>query len=89
MDQPNAPSDYRGMTTNERLWLSGLKEDFSRAKSAKDISRMTQILMEVGFDEDTARITASESAKPFLVVALSYLKDRINMIFRTQTRRGK
>jgi hypothetical protein len=38
---------YKGMTVNERLWVSGLSDEFDKAVKEKDANKVTQILEEV------------------------------------------
>jgi hypothetical protein len=50
---------YAGMTVNERLWASGLMDEFERAISGKNTDEAVRILTEVELTE--------ESIKPILV----------------------
>jgi molecular chaperone GrpE (heat shock protein) len=50
---------YAGMTVNERLWASGLMDEFGRAISAKNAGEAVRILTVVELTE--------ESIKPILV----------------------
>lgn len=45
--------DYKGMTVNERLYESGLLNEFDEANKNGNIERMTQILKEVSVDDDS------------------------------------
>lgn len=38
---------YKGMTVNERLYLSGLLDKFEKAIHEKDISKVRKVLTEV------------------------------------------
>ena len=38
---------YKGMTVNERLWVSGLMDEFDKAVEARDAGTVTRILEEV------------------------------------------
>jgi len=38
---------YKGMTVNERLWVSGLSDRFDKAVKEKDVNMATRILEEV------------------------------------------
>jgi molecular chaperone GrpE (heat shock protein) len=38
---------YKGMTVNERLWASGLSDEFDKAVKDKDANKATRILEEV------------------------------------------
>jgi hypothetical protein len=42
---------YRGMTVNERLWVSGLMDEFDKAVEEKDIDRVVSVLKEVELTE--------------------------------------
>jgi hypothetical protein len=45
---------YSGMTVNERLYVSGLMNEFDKAVKDKDIERVKSILTEVDLtDEET------------------------------------
>ncbi len=50
---------YAGMTVNERLWVSGLMDEFERAISGKNTDEAVRILTEVGL--------TGENIKPILV----------------------
>ena len=50
---------YAGMTVNERLWASGLMDEFERAIRGKNADEAVRILTEVELTE--------ESIKPILV----------------------
>ena len=43
--------DYTGMTVNERLYYSGLFDQFYQAKKEKDIKLMEEILIKVELDQ--------------------------------------
>lgn len=49
---------YAGMTVNERLWVSGLFEEFEVAIRSKDVKRVVEILesVELGDDESIRAI---------------------------------
>lgn len=49
---------YRGMTVNERLYVSGLMEEFDKAVEERDVERVRRILSNVELTE--------ESIKPIL-----------------------
>lgn len=40
---------YKGMTVNERLWASGLSDEFDKAIKEKDVNKAIQILEKVEF----------------------------------------
>jgi hypothetical protein len=42
---------YAGMTVNERLWVSGLHDEFYEAVARKDIEKVRSILMQVDLTE--------------------------------------
>jgi len=47
---------YRGMTVNERLYVSGLMEDFDKLVSLKDVEGVIKILENVEItDESTIK----------------------------------
>lgn len=50
---------YAGMTVNERLWASGLMDEFERAISEKNTNEAIRILTEVELTE--------ENIKPILI----------------------
>jgi molecular chaperone GrpE (heat shock protein) len=50
---------YAGMTVNERLWASGLMDEFERAISERNTDAAVRILTEVELTE--------ENIKPILV----------------------
>ena len=50
---------YAGMTVNERLWVSGLMDEFERAIRGKNTDEAVRILTEVELTE--------ENIKPILV----------------------
>ncbi|MES2374317.1 MAG: hypothetical protein V4557_17195 [Bacteroidota bacterium] len=43
---------YRGMTVNERLWVSGYWDEFEQAIEKKDLQKIINILKEVELTED-------------------------------------
>lgn len=45
---------YSGMTTNERMFVAGLLDDFDTAARRRDRSRMIAILLQVEFDHAEA-----------------------------------
>ena len=42
---------YGGMTVNERLWVSGLMEQFDSAVLKRNVDKVTKILKEVELNE--------------------------------------
>jgi hypothetical protein len=38
---------YKGMTVNERLWVSGLSDEFDKAIKEKDVNKAIRILEKV------------------------------------------
>ncbi|MBS1528717.1 MAG: hypothetical protein JSU01_00295 [Bacteroidetes bacterium] len=42
---------YRGMTVNERLFVSGLMDEFDKAVEEKDVDKVISILKEVELTE--------------------------------------
>jgi molecular chaperone GrpE (heat shock protein) len=51
-------NNYSGMTVNERLYVSGLMDEFDRAVEEKDVDKIRNILERVELTE--------ESIKPIL-----------------------
>jgi len=45
---------YSGMTVNERLWVSGLFEEFEFAIEKKDVKRVVEILKNVELSDDAS-----------------------------------
>ncbi len=46
---------YKGMTVNERLYVSGLMEEFDKAIKNKDIDKVKLILKKVGLKEPSIK----------------------------------
>jgi len=46
-----SPNEAAGMTVNERLWVSGLMEQFDSAVKRKDTGEITEILKKVYLDQ--------------------------------------
>lgn len=44
---------YSGMTVNERLYISGLMNEFDKAVKEKDKEKVTSILKEVDITDET------------------------------------
>lgn len=44
---------YKGMTVNERLYLSGLIEEFDKAIESKNIAKVKSILRNVELSDDS------------------------------------
>ena len=42
---------YKGMTVNERLYVSGLMDEFDKAVAKKDTPKVVEILKEVELDD--------------------------------------
>ena len=42
---------YKGMTVNERLYISGLSDDFYKAVNNKDVETAIEILQEVELND--------------------------------------
>ena len=47
-------NQYKGLTVNERLYVSGLMEDFDKAVEQKDISKIIYILEKVEITDESA-----------------------------------
>ncbi len=45
---------YKGMTVNERLYISGLMDAFDKATKEEDIKKVIEILKEVEITEESA-----------------------------------
>jgi hypothetical protein len=43
---------YSGMTVNERLWASGLMNEFENSIKKKDVNKVKFILKEVGINDE-------------------------------------
>lgn len=43
--------EYAGMTVNERLWVSGLMDEFDKALKKRDVGRIRSLLTEVELTE--------------------------------------
>lgn len=48
-------NNYPGMTVNERLYVSGLMDEFDNALKKKDAKRAREILEQVELTEDSIR----------------------------------
>lgn len=46
---------YIGMTVNERLYLSGLMDEFDKAVEEQDVDRIRSILSKVELTEESIR----------------------------------
>jgi hypothetical protein len=46
---------YSGMTVNERLWVSGLSDQFYSAVENKNVSRIVEILKKVELNDETIK----------------------------------
>jgi len=46
---------YAGMTVNERLYVSGLMDEFDKAVRAKSTAEVVRILKEVGLSDDSIK----------------------------------
>ena len=55
--RPSPPSDYRGMTVNERLVVAGLIDQFDSAARRRDRDAMIALLDEVGLSASTCAQT--------------------------------
>ena len=47
---------YGGMTVNERLWVSGLYDEFYASVDRKDNARVVDILKSVELDDETIQM---------------------------------
>jgi hypothetical protein len=46
---------YAGMTVNERLYVSGLMDEFDKAVEERDVERICRILSNVELTEESIR----------------------------------
>ena len=46
---------YAGMTVNERLYISGLMDEFDKAVKERDVERIRSILSNVELTEESIR----------------------------------
>jgi hypothetical protein len=46
---------YAGMTVNERLYISGLMDEFDKAVEERDVDRIRSILSNVELTEESIR----------------------------------
>lgn len=47
--------EAKGMTVNERLWVSGLMSEYDKAVKLRDVDEMTKILTKIYLDEESIR----------------------------------
>lgn len=53
----DSPDDFRGMTINERLVMSGLMDEYEQAASIRDAERMVSILVRTHLPKAAAEAT--------------------------------
>jgi len=55
---------FFGMTTNERLFVAGIIEDFDKAAMSRDRNRMIELLGKVELADEAESITNTILAEP-------------------------
>lgn len=53
---------YRGMTVNERLYVSGLMKEFDRVVRSKDVNGLKRVLARVEITDESAVMSIIETA---------------------------
>ena len=61
---PSSKADFRGMTTNERLWATGLLDDFDAAARSRDRAQMIELLSRVDLGSQAEWIADTILANP-------------------------
>ncbi len=55
MENTEKKMDFKGMTVNERLYLSGLMDAFDLARERRDKDRLIEILRRVEVDDSSIK----------------------------------
>jgi hypothetical protein len=68
--------DIRGMTLNERLYVTGLLDEFERARKQRDRERLIALLEQVEVHGADAEWTADEILKPWWRTLFTIVRGR-------------
>lgn len=71
---PAEQHDIRGMTLNERLYVTGLLDEFDRARQRRDRERIIALLEQVEVCGADAEWTADEILKPWWRTLLTVVR---------------
>jgi len=77
---PHEQPDLAGMTLNERLWVTGLSDEFERARKRRDRERVVELLREVEVTD--VEWTAREIMKPWLRAVLDAVRRSLSRHMR-------
>ncbi|MGA9462578.1 MAG: Imm27 family immunity protein [Terracidiphilus sp.] len=68
VDAPTSPSqpeiDFAGMTTNERLYVAGLTQEWDAAAQSLDREKMVEVLFRIGLGNQANHIAGQVIANP-------------------------
>lgn len=64
------------MTLNERLWVTGLSDEFERARKRRDRERVVELLREVAVTD--VEWTAEEVMKPWWRAVLDAVRQNLS-----------
>lgn len=73
---PPEQADLLGMTLNERLYVTGLLDEFDRARKRRDRKQIIALLEQVEVRGDDAELTADEILKPWWQALLDLFRGR-------------